>query len=222
MEMSDFSRILTLLRKEKGISQKEAATALGVSQSLLSHYEKGVRECGLLFLVRAADYYGVTVDYLLGRSYEKDGKKIVLSEIPDDLNSKGNNGIGSMLPTLNKKLINNSVSIIMDTLSKANNKQLTSEVSNYLMLSVYRVFRMMYNSESQNPQNVFGSDENKFQMMTDVAMNASVLKLYNILDESNLDFDLDLQNIKLRYPDLSASLFNLLQNTEIKIGARKK
>ncbi|MEG0804394.1 MAG: helix-turn-helix transcriptional regulator, partial [Pygmaiobacter sp.] len=36
----DFSRIITLLRKEKGITQKEAAQALGVSQALLSHYEK--------------------------------------------------------------------------------------------------------------------------------------------------------------------------------------
>ena len=44
---SDFPRVLSLLRKEKGISQKEAANQLGVSQALLSHYEKGIRECGL-------------------------------------------------------------------------------------------------------------------------------------------------------------------------------
>lgn len=46
---SDFPRVLTLLRKEKHLSQKEAASALGVSQALLSHYEKGIRECGLDF-----------------------------------------------------------------------------------------------------------------------------------------------------------------------------
>ena len=39
-----------------------------MSQALLSHYEKGVRECGLDFVVRAADFYGVSCDYLLGRS----------------------------------------------------------------------------------------------------------------------------------------------------------
>ena len=38
---SAFPRILTLLRKERGISQKEAASSLLVSQALLSHYEKG-------------------------------------------------------------------------------------------------------------------------------------------------------------------------------------
>lgn len=43
---------LSALRKEKGISQKEAAAGLGVSQALLSHYENGIRECGLDFLCR--------------------------------------------------------------------------------------------------------------------------------------------------------------------------
>ena len=43
----DFNRIIKLLRKERGITQKQAAEDLGVSQALLSHYEKGIRECGL-------------------------------------------------------------------------------------------------------------------------------------------------------------------------------
>ena len=63
---SDFSRIITLQRKERKISQKQAASDLGISQALLSHYEKGIRECGLGFLVKIADYYNVSCDYLLG------------------------------------------------------------------------------------------------------------------------------------------------------------
>ena len=63
-----FPRMMTLLRKERGISQKKAATDLHISQALLSHYEKGIRECGLDFVVAAADYYGVSCDYLLGRT----------------------------------------------------------------------------------------------------------------------------------------------------------
>ncbi|HAM68541.1 MAG TPA: transcriptional regulator, partial [Ruminococcus sp.] len=66
----DFPRIITLQRKERKISQKKAATDLGISQALLSHYEKGIRECGLDFLVRIADYYNVSCDYLLGRTPE--------------------------------------------------------------------------------------------------------------------------------------------------------
>ena len=62
----DFAKRLTLVRKERGISQKQAAADLEVSQALLSHYERGVRECGLDFVVRCARYYGVSSDYLLG------------------------------------------------------------------------------------------------------------------------------------------------------------
>lgn len=67
MERS-FPVILCELRKERGLSQKEAAARLGVSQALLSHYEKGIRECGQSFLIKVADFYGVTCDYLLGRT----------------------------------------------------------------------------------------------------------------------------------------------------------
>lgn len=66
-----FSSRLSALRKERGLSQKEAAEALGISGALLSHYENGIRECGLEFLCKAAAYYDVSCDYLLGVSDSK-------------------------------------------------------------------------------------------------------------------------------------------------------
>ena len=63
-----FNEILSRLRREKGVSQRAAAAELGISQALLSHYEKGVREPGLAFLVQACEYYCVSADYILGRS----------------------------------------------------------------------------------------------------------------------------------------------------------
>lgn len=62
-----FAKRLAELRRKRGLSQKQAAADLGVSQALLSHYERGIRECGLEFLLRVANYYGVSCDYLLGR-----------------------------------------------------------------------------------------------------------------------------------------------------------
>ena len=58
----DFSRSLSLLRQERGLSQRQVAKELGISQALLSHYENGIREPGLPFVVRACDYYGVSAD----------------------------------------------------------------------------------------------------------------------------------------------------------------
>lgn len=71
--MSSFPERLIELRAENKLSQKTAAADLNISQALLSHYEKGIRECGLDFLCRAADYYKVTTDYLLGRSTSRNG-----------------------------------------------------------------------------------------------------------------------------------------------------
>ena len=68
MEERSFCRILGDLRREKGVSQRKAATDLHISQALLSHYENGAREPGLSFVCRACDYYGVSADYILGRS----------------------------------------------------------------------------------------------------------------------------------------------------------
>ena len=71
--MATYSERLVELRTEKGISQKVAALELGVSQALLSHYEKGIREFNMDFLCRVADYYGVTTDYILGRTQSRTG-----------------------------------------------------------------------------------------------------------------------------------------------------
>ena len=72
---ASFSQALSRLRREKGVSQRQAAQALEVSQALLSHYENGIREPGLAFVTRACDYYQVSADYLLGRTGERSGPK---------------------------------------------------------------------------------------------------------------------------------------------------
>ena len=108
----EFNRIIKLLRKERGITQKQAAEDLGVSQALLSHYEKGIRECGLDFVVRVADYYNVSCDYLLGRSAERNGMMLSAEDLPNPDKMKDNIYHGSVLPTMNKKLISNSLNVL--------------------------------------------------------------------------------------------------------------
>jgi len=87
---SEFVSRLTSLRHERGVSQKEVAEALGVSQTLLSHYEKGIRECGLDFIRKASNYYDVTADYLLGLSENRRGLSDLFesSELPSDEDMK--------------------------------------------------------------------------------------------------------------------------------------
>lgn len=53
------------LRIERGIQQKELAATLGIGANTLSQYENGKREPDNKTLVKLADYFGVSVDYLL-------------------------------------------------------------------------------------------------------------------------------------------------------------
>ena len=69
-----FSETMSELRRKKGASQRTAAADLGISQALLSHYQNGAREPGLDFVCRACEYYGVSADYLLGRTDEPGGE----------------------------------------------------------------------------------------------------------------------------------------------------
>lgn len=62
----DFASVFSALRRENGYSQRKVANDLNISQALLSHYENGIREPRLEFIVKACKYYGVTADYMLG------------------------------------------------------------------------------------------------------------------------------------------------------------
>lgn len=88
MDRRQFCENLAKLRREKGVSQRKAAGDLQISQALLSHYENGAREPGLAFVCRACDYYGVTADYLLGRTgdrIETDSSAACLSHLAQQL-----------------------------------------------------------------------------------------------------------------------------------------
>lgn len=63
----DFVR-LKELRKKKGVSQLRMATDLNTTQNTISRYETGEREPGIDELIKIADYFNVSVDYLIGRT----------------------------------------------------------------------------------------------------------------------------------------------------------
>ena len=66
--MRSFGEILTSLREERGIYQKELAAILKVSVGTVSNYENNIHFPDQEALLQLDDYFGVTVDYLLGRT----------------------------------------------------------------------------------------------------------------------------------------------------------
>lgn len=56
------------LREAKKYTQLKVALDLNLNQNSVSRYESGLREAGYELLVRFADYYGVSIDYILCRT----------------------------------------------------------------------------------------------------------------------------------------------------------
>ena len=59
---------LKQLRKEKGISQLKLAMDLNMNQNSISRYENGTREADYATLIMFADYFNVSIDYILERT----------------------------------------------------------------------------------------------------------------------------------------------------------
>lgn len=160
---ADFARTLALLRQERGISQRQAATALGISQALLSHYENGIREPGLTFVVKACDYYNVSADYLLGRSMNRDGTTILDAECLYDVSTEKDNVLqGSVLALLSKKLIANSASVLFDLLGKLGNKRAIKGAVNYLSVCIYILFRHLHMASPDSNDSFYSVPRNNF------------------------------------------------------------
>ncbi len=225
MTGSDFGRILTLLRKEKGLSQKAAAAELNVSQALLSHYERGIRECGLDFVLRVADLYDVSCDYLLGRSPERSGLVLRGEDLPEpEEGAKENRYKGSLLPTLNKKLISNSLNVLYGILSRIGSAELTNDVSAYLDLAVYMAYRQVYGANPQNPDNAFGVNKRVFEDKVRATMAVEEMKMRLAVSgieaegvtpvDSKNAVAITPEQLYREYPLFAGSLMNLIRNAE--------
>ena len=225
---AEFSRLLTLLRKEKGISQKYAAQQLGVSQALLSHYENGIRECGLDFLVRAADFYGVSCDYILGRTPDRSGLTLTIDELPEsDAAGKENSYQNGVQCTLNKKLITNSLNVVFDLLNRSGSRSLVTEISDFLMLAVYRSFRILHGANEKNQPAMF-----KLNRLTAHPYSAAMMQVCQANAEQiaagkpaeGMDtithpeaLQISTESLGRDYPLFATSLLNLVNNAEKRV-----
>lgn len=218
--VGDFPRTLSLLRKEKKISQRKAAEDLGVSQALLSHYEKGAREPGLSFVVRVADYYDVSVDYLLGRTMARNGAAIAAESIPDMSVEKGNVLKGNVKATLTKKLLINSISLIFDVLGKCENKQLVSDVSGYFAFPVYKAFRMLYTAGYKGTAQEFPTPVTMYSALCDSGSKTAEAGIMQAVSDKGVAAgmpDMSLKTLQREYPMLSPSLLSILQSVSEKL-----
>lgn len=218
----DFARTITLLRKEKKLTQKEAAESLGISQALLSHYEKGIRECGLGFVVKAAEYYGVSCDYLLGRTAEREYD---LNELSSEIAPPSKHNTANVI---NRRLLDNTAGIIYDSLANVGNRKLTRTVTSYLMLVYYKIFRMIYHGNPANPDGLFTVSKKLFKGYSAAAQEKIVTDIENLCDPECESYAQRLSEVTISpeqiasdYPEATGSLFNVIRHAENTINRIK-
>lgn len=209
---SDFPRIITFLRKERGLSQKQVAADLGISQALLSHYEKGIRECGLDFLVKAAEYFEVSCDYLLGRTVQRRLASVSADDLPES--DEIRHLKGNMINQINKKLLMNTSTVIFDLLAQIGSKRLTNAVSNYLMSAEYQIFRTIYSAQEQNSQTMFSIDRNRYKNLNSASMLIDLEIIDMLIERNELSLSLSPDVISTYFDKGASSLFNLIQYAE--------
>lgn len=176
-KLSKFAIILSQLRKERGISQKKAATDLGISQALLSHYEKGIRECGLDFVIKCSEYYGVTTDYLLGVSDSRTGiAPDSLSQLDEDEEHSV-----STLAKATKYLLDISAASSTESSKK-------NYIYDYYMLSIYRGALTLAKA-GVLPKEMFKIDYTIARDLASAAIAVQDAKFFLIEDRSRTGLD---------------------------------
>ena len=128
---SAFAKALSRLRREKGLSQRGAAADLGVSQALLSHYENDAREPKLDFVIKACDYYGVTADYLLGRTDEREVRAL---PVPQSCEGAA-------------RLVD-STGAVFEALDRFADQELYSSVVDFLVIPIETVFMSLHDPDA--------------------------------------------------------------------------
>ncbi len=71
----DYVKRIRDLREDSDKTQQEIADFLGTSQTMYARYERGANELPIRHLIKLADYYGVSTDYILGRTNNPDINK---------------------------------------------------------------------------------------------------------------------------------------------------
>ena len=175
-KLSKFSEILSKMRKERGVSQKKAAADLGISQALLSHYEKGIRECGLDFVIKCSKYYGVTTDYLLG--------------VSENRNGMSNDVLANITSTDGRsaKALAQSTKYLLEMASAATYGKKDNYVYDYFMLCAYRGALTLAKA-GVLPKEIFKIDYTIARDLASAAIALQDARFVFIEDKSRTGFD---------------------------------
>lgn len=191
---------ISTLRKAKGWSQKETAIKLGISQALLSHYEKGIRECGLEFLVKAAKVFNCSTDYLLGLETSKSNLIDDVDDISLDL---------KRAPKLDKSRLDviNTLNLLYSITARIGNPEIAKDFNNIIFSNLYQLICML--EKRYFTVDLFHNEQTINIINAQNLGSGALASLINRLDDNKIKLNLSKELIASEYPLSSASLFNI-------------
>lgn len=191
----DLAHVLNELRRENNLSQKKAAVKLGISQALLSHYENGVREPKVEFILKACEFYSVSTDYMLGRTKEKSrvGKKVL------------------HCTTAKERRYADAAALILSVLKEVGDEQLCETVSEYISYSLYIVL------------SAFRSPTKPYEPLFDAAHKAAeadmIQNVRRVNDSTALLVDRSGEVLREKHPEQYHAMLELDRLVEKAVGS---
>lgn len=150
-----------------------------MSQAVLSHYENGVREPGLEFVVRAAEYYHVSTDFLLGRTVMREDFAVApqeLSKLRTDEES-GQKDTRDYYAT-NKKLILHSLALVFDMANQTESLHLISNLTMYVNVVIYKLFRQICRlAGAEMSEELFSIPETVWENLSDAELELCEVRI---------------------------------------------
>lgn len=199
-----FPQILVKLRKERRLSQRDAADALGVSQALLSHYENGIREPKLDFVCKAAEYYSCSTDFLLGQTQERRGGRADAQQESSELAERLADAAAA-LPSLIEYLVRDG------------DPKLAQTSAEMLGIAVYRSFRALWCGEKA--EGLFSTEYSQAMSVTDIMAKSDELRALRRAASSKKSLP-DAGLLASEFPDLWDMLSEIISGIDAKVAAR--
>ena len=206
------------LREDRDLYQKDLAAYLQCTQVCYSHYEMGKRDIPTDVLIKLADFYQTSTDYLLGRTASRDGSLIVAAELYDASDEKGTLK-GSILATLQKKLVVNTTGVLFDLLGKCGDRTAITAAGDYLSTALYTLLRHFYRRGGGN-EDFFATDAVDFDAgVVDAAMLRSRASYLRALAEAEKLPELSSDDLTAA-PGLGQSTAQVVHNVDELAGKR--
>ena len=163
----------------------------------------------------------------MGRSPEPAGKTLSYDDIPEQDTNGSKVAAGGMMAAFNKKLIVNSTNVLFSLIQKTGSNTIMKEASSFLMLAIYKMFRIVYSSNPKNDSRFFTVPEVISSGVTSAAMsvceaNAAAAAKGVVIGDGDTASETDdtlitTGSLSEEYAGSASSLLNVIKNSEAKI-----